>query len=162
MLFGFNSTVAMECLSNLAGLQNMTKTVSSLGLKMTMGIVPSFVMSVLMIFVIRSPGLVLLFNPLPAILIKRVGLPIIPIIHDGITKMTKQLVRRKSSLSVSKIPPLEFKMSYKTAASLHHLMCAQSVHADRAEKEGRPALKESFETVLPFFNFVSEYLDKYS
>jgi hypothetical protein len=56
--------------------------------------------------------------------------------------------------------PLEFKLSYDTAACLLDILTAQSVHAIRAEKEGFPSLMEQWKKVEPLFHYVKQYVEK--
>lgn len=75
--------------------------------------------------------------------------------------MSRKLTVRRSTLATSKIPPIEFKLSYTTAASLHHLICAQHVHAKKIAEQGNDSLLQSLETIERFANALSEYLEKY-
>lgn len=75
--------------------------------------------------------------------------------------MAKKLTVRRSSLATSKIPPIEFKLSYTTAAALDHLICAQYVHARKIAEQGNDSLLESLEVIEKFANALSQYLEKY-
>lgn len=75
--------------------------------------------------------------------------------------MASKLRARRSTVSTSKIPPIEFKLSYQTAASLHHLICAQYVHAQKHAAQGNDSLLEALEVIGRFADALSEYLDKY-
>jgi hypothetical protein len=63
---------------------------------------------------------------------------------------------------LSTAPSFQFGLTFDTAASLHHLMTAQYVHAEQCAEEGFPILKECFGTVDKFYQALSTYLDKYS
>lgn len=75
--------------------------------------------------------------------------------------MAKKLTLRRSTLATSKIPPIEFKLSYTTAAALDHLICAQYVHARKLAEQGNESFLQSLETIERFANALSQYLEKY-
>ena len=62
-------------------------------------------------------------------------------------------------MAKSPTPPLEIRLGYDTAASLQHLILAQMVHADEAEREGFPAMKEHTQILQPLLNRLSIYLE---
>ena len=55
-----------------------------------------------------------------------------------------------------------FGLTFETAASLHHLMCAQHVHAQNASDEGFPILLEQTAKTMSFYLALAAYLEKYS
>lgn len=61
----------------------------------------------------------------------------------------------------SSIPPLEFRLSYDTASSLQHLILAQIVHAQQESEKGFPILLKNLETIQPFLNKLSQYLQEH-
>jgi len=54
--------------------------------------------------------------------------------------------------------PIAFSLSYETAASLEHLINAQSVIAAAEKEKGRTALADAITRVTPFWNALSAYL----
>jgi hypothetical protein len=81
--------------------------------------------------------------------------------------MTAKAGTKKSSIpkrSYPKVsgsaPPMKCSLSYETAASLEHLINAQSVHATRvAEDENLTALLDSLEQLKPFWTGILRYLE---
>jgi hypothetical protein len=73
----------------------------------------------------------------------------------------KKTQPKKKKLSTT-APTFQFGLSFDTAASLHHLISAQIVHAQHAANEGFPILLECTKTVDKFYIALSNYLDQYS
>ena len=57
-------------------------------------------------------------------------------------------------------PPIEFKLSYETAANIHDILTQQSVHVETIGKSA--ALKDQFDQIKSFYNYLTLYLEKYS
>lgn len=54
--------------------------------------------------------------------------------------------------------PVSFSLSYETAAALEHVLNAQSVIAEKEKGEGRTALAQSMDKLVPFWNALNVYL----
>lgn len=57
------------------------------------------------------------------------------------------------------VPSLAFKLKFDTAVSLQTILTAQYSHALEQQKQGRSALMNSFETIMPFYNALSQYVE---